>query len=54
MYSVIIYFMGAEIKHGWVKFEDTLRAFLAILLAAMGMAQVGVGGGEGRGRSDEL
>ncbi|GFR42553.1 hypothetical protein Agub_g3460 [Astrephomene gubernaculifera] len=39
MYSLIIYFMGHEIRHGWVEFGDALKAFMAILLAAMGMAQ---------------
>ncbi|GIL71759.1 hypothetical protein Vretimale_808 [Volvox reticuliferus] len=39
MYSLIIYFMGQEIKHKWVNFDDSLKAFMAILLAAMGMAQ---------------
>ncbi|GIL45935.1 hypothetical protein Vafri_3054 [Volvox africanus] len=39
MYSLIIYFMGQELKHKWVNFDDSLKAFMAILLAAMGMAQ---------------
>ncbi|KAG2490598.1 hypothetical protein HYH03_010991 [Edaphochlamys debaryana] len=39
MYALIIYFMGQEIHHGWVNFDDSLKAFMAILLAAMGMAQ---------------
>ncbi|KXZ43925.1 hypothetical protein GPECTOR_77g22 [Gonium pectorale] len=40
MYSLIIYFMGEEISHGWSNFSDSLIAFLVILMAAMGMAQV--------------
>ncbi|GLC41172.1 hypothetical protein PLESTM_001163200 [Pleodorina starrii] len=39
MYSLIIYFMGQELKNGWVDFGNSLKAFMAILLAAMGMAQ---------------
>ncbi|KAG2428639.1 hypothetical protein HXX76_011345 [Chlamydomonas incerta] len=39
MYSLIIYFMGQEINHGWTDFNDSLKAFMSILLAAMGMAQ---------------
>ncbi|GLI63941.1 hypothetical protein VaNZ11_007082 [Volvox africanus] len=39
MYSLIIYFMGQELKHNWVDFDKSLKAFMAILLAAMGMAQ---------------
>ena len=39
MYSLIIYFMGQEINHGWTNFNDSLKAFMSILLAAMGMAQ---------------
>lgn len=41
MYAVIVYFMGVEIDRGWADFGDSLKAFMAILLAAMGMAQVG-------------
>ncbi|KXZ51733.1 hypothetical protein GPECTOR_11g18 [Gonium pectorale] len=39
MYALIIFFMGHEIDKGWVEFDDSLKAFLAILLAALGMAQ---------------
>jgi ATP-binding cassette subfamily B (MDR/TAP) protein 1 len=39
LYSLIIYFMGQEINHGWTDFQDSLRSYMAITLAAMGMAQ---------------
>ena len=39
MYCLIIYFMGQEINHGWTDFEGSLKAYLVIMLAAMGMAQ---------------
>jgi len=43
MYGLIIYFGGQELSHGWVDFEGMLQAFIAVLLAAMGLAQAGVG-----------
>ncbi|KAG2428637.1 hypothetical protein HXX76_011344 [Chlamydomonas incerta] len=39
MYSLIIYFMGQEINHGWTDFGDSLKAYMAITFAAIGMAQ---------------
>ncbi len=39
-YGLIIYFGGWEISQGLVTFDAMLKAFLAVLLAAMGMAQV--------------
>lgn len=42
-YSVIIYFGGAEVQSGRATFDDMLKSFLAILLAAIGIAQAQVG-----------
>uniref|UniRef100_A0A7S0R4U3 ATP-binding cassette transporter n=1 Tax=Chlamydomonas leiostraca TaxID=1034604 RepID=A0A7S0R4U3_9CHLO len=41
MYSLIIYFGGWEISRGLTDFEGMYKSFLAVLFAAMGMAQVG-------------
>mmetsp|Transcript_13373 Transcript_13373/g.23679 ORF Transcript_13373/g.23679 Transcript_13373/m.23679 type:complete len:1466 (-) Transcript_13373:839-5236(-) len=45
-YSLIIYFGGYEIYHGWVVFDHMLKSFMAILFAAMGMAQASAGFGD--------
>ncbi|GFH13375.1 uncharacterized protein HaLaN_09249 [Haematococcus lacustris] len=43
VYGLIIYFGGVEVSSGRVEFEGMLKSFLAILLAAMGIAQAQIG-----------
>ncbi|KAJ9525056.1 hypothetical protein QJQ45_017385, partial [Haematococcus lacustris] len=43
VYGLIIYFGGVEVSSGRVDFEGMLKSFLAILLAAMGIAQAQIG-----------
>ena len=51
----MIYFGGNEIINGWTTFDNMLKAFMAILFAAMGMAQASVGFGDvGKAKSAVL
>jgi hypothetical protein len=53
--SLVIYFGGNEIVNGWTTFDNMLKAFMAILFAAMGMAQASVGFGDvGKAKSAVL
>ena len=45
VYGLIIWFGGLDINAGRASFDDMLKAFLAILLAAMGFAQSASGVG---------
>jgi ATP-binding cassette subfamily B (MDR/TAP) protein 1 len=39
LYSVAFWYMGLEISRGYSSFEDALRAFFAVFMAAFGFAQ---------------
>lgn len=41
VYGLIIWFAGNEVSNDRSTFEKTLKSFLAVLFAAMGLAQVG-------------
>lgn len=43
VYGLIIWFGGLEVESGRATFDEMLKAFLAILLAAMGLAQSSMG-----------
>jgi hypothetical protein len=42
VYGLIIFFGGWEVRTGNAKFEDMLKAFLGILMAAIGIGQAQV------------
>lgn len=43
VYGLIIWFGGIEVSSGRTDFNSMLKAFLAVLLAAMGLAQAQAG-----------
>lgn len=40
MYALVVWFGGLEISRGWITFDDMLKAFLGVLMAAMGLGNV--------------
>lgn len=48
-YGLIIYFGGWEVDNDLTDFEGMFKGFLAVLLAAMGLAQVQLTGQGGPG-----